>query len=250
MNIEAAELELYLCQYLWALKDFARETEEGFSFLRTTPIRSVQDFLIYAQKFPLPEQLQLSRAIVKGSNRPAVELLGEKFTDEDEARVNTFRAEVRNIVLPPVSNHPVTKTFAVKRAEVAKIVLTLLSSEFGNKPEKFASLQWFYRVPMGNWQFYTHLDFDGTWGTEIRYSHRLVRNDSKSRGYLFKPVPSVVGLVRVSQVFSIVSLYGLSNSIYHIDSLNDAQTAAHSILAAHHRLCQEVPDWVAHLTID
>jgi hypothetical protein len=255
MNIEVAEVELYLRKYQWALKDFTRETEEGFPFLRTLPSRSVQAFLIYVQQFSLPEQLELTKLIVKHSNRPAMKLLGEEFINEDEARIKTYGAEVRKIVLPvvnidPATNAPLTKTFAVKRADAAKIVLPVLSSAFGKKPEKFESLNWFYTIPVGDWQFYTNLDFSGTWGTEIRYSHRLVRNDGKSWGLLFMPLQSAVGTVQISQGFSLLSLYGFGYSPYYIYSMDDVQAAAQSILATHQRLFQEVPNWVDHLTID
>ena len=219
MNIQTAEVELYLRKYRWALKDFTRETDGGFPFLRTLSNPSVQAFLIYVQRLPMGEQLKLAQAIVKSSSRSAVKLLDEDFTAEDEVRIKKYQEEFRNLVLP-VSNNPITKTFAVKRADVAKIVLPVLSSALDKKPEKFASLHWFYAVPVGDWQFYTDLDFSGTWGTEIRYSHRLVRNDGKSWGLMFMPVQSTVGTIRITQSFSLLSLYGISSSVYYMSSVN------------------------------
>lgn len=249
MNIQTAEVELYLRKYQWALKDFTRETEDGFPFLRTLSNPSVQALLIYVQRLSVMEQLKLAKAIVKSSNRSAVELLKEDFTAEDEVLIKKYRDEFRNIALSAASNDPITKTFAVKRADVAKIVLPVLSSALDKKPEKFASLQWFYAVPVGDWQFYTDLDFSGTWGTKIDYSHRLVRNDGKSWGLMLMPVQSAVGTIRITQAFSLLSLYGISSSVYYIYSVDDARSAAQSIMVACNRLLQEASSWVDQLTI-
>ena len=249
MNIQKAEVELYLRKYQWALKDFKRETEDGFPYLRTLSNPSVQAFLIYVQQFSVLEQLKLAKAIAKSFNRSAVKLLGEEFTEEDQVRIKNYQHEVRQIAQSALPNAPITKTFAVKRADVAKIVLPVLSSALDRKPERFASLQWFYAVSVGDWQFFTDLDFSGAWGTEIRYSHRLVRNDGKSWGLQFMPVQSEIGIIQIAQAFSLLSLYGISSSVYPIRSMDDTQSAAQSILVACTRLLQEAPSWVDQLTI-
>jgi hypothetical protein len=255
MDIEAAEIELYLRKYLWAVKDFMHETEDGFPLLRNLSVRWVQQFLIYVQQFSASEQVVLARALVKSANLSAVKLLKEDYTDEEEVMVKTYRAEVRNIVPPAIPNPAIpnsvlTKTFAVKRADVAKTVLPVLSNAFDKKPQKFASLHWFYILPAGDWQFHIELDFSGTWGTEIRCWHRLVRSDGRSWGLLFMPLQSAEGLVRVSQAFSLLSLYGISPTTYYISSMADVNSATDSILAAHYRLSQAVPNWVDQLTIN
>ncbi len=255
MDIEAAEIELHLRKYQWAVKDFMHETENEFPLLRDLSVRWVQQFLVYARQLSASEQVVLVRALVKSYNLSAVKLLKEEYTDEEEVMVKTYRAEVRNIV-PPVTPSPailnsvLTKTFAVKRADVAKTVLPVLSNAFDRKPQKFESLQWFYILPVGDWQFYIELDFSGTWGTEIRCWHRLVRRDSKSWGLLLMPLQSAAGLVRVSQDFSLLSLYGISPTTYHISSMDDVHPATDSILAAHYRLYQAVPNWVDQLTMN
>ena len=255
MGIEAAEIELYLRKYRWAVKDFVQETENEFPLLGNLSVRWVQQFLIYARQLSASEQVVLVRALVKSANLPAVKLLKEEYTDEEEAMVKTYRAEVSNIV-PPATPRPavpssvLTKTFAVKRADVAKAVLPVLSTAFDTKPQKFESLQWFYTLPAGNWQFYTELDFSGTWGTEIRIWHKLVRRDSRSWGLLFMPLQSAAGLIRVPQAFSLLSLYGISLSTYYIGSMDDVHSATDSILAAQYRLYQAVPNWIDQLTID
>ena len=254
MDIEAAEIELYLRKYQWAVKDFMHETENEFSLLRNLSVRWVQQFLVYVQQFSASEQVVLVRALVKSYNLSAVKLLKEEYTDEEEVMVKTYRAEVRNIV-PPATPSPanpnsvLTKTFAIKRADVAKTVLPVLSNAFDKKPQKFESLHWFYTLPVGDWQFYTDLDFSGTWETEIRIWHKLVRNDGKSWGLLLMPLQSAEGPVRVSQAFSLLSLYGISPTTYYIGSMDDVHSAIDSILAAHYRLFQAVPDWVDQLTI-
>ena len=154
------------------------------------------------------------------------------------------------MVLPVVySSSPITKAFAVKRTDVAKTVLPILSLSFGSKPEKVESLHWCYSLPVGEWCFCTSLDFGGTWGTEIRCFHRLVRSDSRNWGFVMMTLPSTAGTIRVSQSFSLLSLYGLSNGTYSIDSAEDVQKAAQAIHDVYNRLLQTVPAWVEKLTI-
>lgn len=250
MNTEKAEVELYLRKYQWALTNFTRETEEGYPFLKTLSDSSVQRFLIHIEQFPAMEQRELATLILKNWYRPAMQLLGEVFTQEDEARSKSYYTALRSIVLPGVSSSPITKTFTVKRADTAKITLSFLSAAFGTKPEKFFSLNWFYTAPVGDWQFRTELDFGGTWGTEIRCSHRLIRNDSKNWGLMMMSLPSAVGPIRVPQYFSLLSLYGLPFGVYNIQTTDDVQITAQTILDAYNRLFQAIPGWVDDLTID
>lgn len=249
MDLEAAEIELCLRKYQWAWEDFLREIQEGYMFLRTLPHPHIRQFLSYVERLPASEQLELARVLVGSSHLPALALLGESLTKEDEARMNAYRAGISSIVLPAVSASPITKTFAVKRADVAKTVLPVLSFAFGDKPQKFASLQWFYTTPVGDWRFFTELDFSGTWGTEIRCHHRLVRNDSKSSGFMLMTLQSSVGPVRVPQDFYLLSLYGLLGYTYYIHSFEDVQAAIRSILVSRDRLFRAAPEWVDQLTI-
>ena len=250
MDIEAAEIELCLRKYQWAREDFLREIQEGYMFLRTLSHRHVRQFLSYMEQLPASEQSELARLLVGSSHLPALALLGESLTKEDEARMNAYREGMKSIVLPAVwSITPVTKTFAVKRADVAKTVLPVLSHAFGEKPQKFASLQWFYTTPVGDWRFLTELDFSGTWGTEIRCYHRLVRNDGESSGRMLMTLQSSAGRVRVPQDYSLLSLYGLSHLPYHIYRSEDVQDAIRSILVSRDRLFQATLEWVDQLTI-
>ncbi len=249
MNIDAAEIELCLRKYQWAREDFLREVEDGYMFLRTLSHPHVRQFLGCVEQLPPSEQLELARLLVASSHLPALTLLGESLTKEDEARLNAYRAGIRSIVLPAISNSPATKTFAVKRADVAKTVLPVLSSAFGEKPQKLASLQWFYATPVGDWRFFMELDFGGTWGTEIRCYHRLVRNDSKSSGLMPMTLQSSVGPVHVPQVFSLLSLYGLPGDTCYIHSSEDVQDAMRSILVSRARLFRAVPGWVDQLSV-
>jgi hypothetical protein len=256
MNIEAAEIELCLRQYQWALKDFQREYEEGYALLRSLPLPGIQSFLIYVDRFPASEQVKFVRAIMKSSHRSALAFMGEKFSEEDEARVNTYLKEIRsmvaaavsNTISDSVSNTPSTKTFAVKRTDVAKTVLPALSSAVGAKPEKFASLHWFYTIPVGDWRFYTELDFSGTWGTEVRCYHRLVRNDSRSRGFVPMTLQMMAGPVQISQVFSLSSLYGLPGHTYYIHSPAHVSDAIKAIIVSYNHLFHAIPDWIDRLT--
>ena len=254
MDLEAAEAELYLRKYQWALIGFAREVETGCPFLRTLSDPSVRRFLSYIQQFSAAEQREITTLFVKSYNRPALRLLGEAFTQEDEAKTRSHSASLRSISLPVLFSTPigeplaVTKTFAVKRADTAKIVLSFLSAAFGTKPEKRASLEWFYTASFGDWRIQTDLDFSGTWGTEIRCSHRLIRKDGKSWGFLMIPLSSAVGIVRVPQNFSLLTLYGISPGIYYIGSIDDVHSAAQAILDSYDRLFQAVPMWIDGLT--
>ncbi len=250
MNIEAAEVELYLRKYQWALTDLTREIEKGCPFLKTLSDPSVLRFLTYTEQFSTTERLELAKLSKKNGCRPAMQLLGETLIQEDEVRIKSYQAELRSIPLPSVLSSPITKTFALKRADVAKTVLSFLSSAFNSKPEKFESLSWFYTAFIGDWRFHTSLDFSGTWGTEIRCYHRLVRSDSKNWGFLLMPLPSAIGPIEVPQFFSLLSLYGLSPGIYYIDSIDDVQVAAQAILNTYNRLYQAASIWVDHLTFN
>ena len=256
MNLEAAEVELYLRKYQWALTDFRREVKEGCPFLRTLSDPSVQRFLMYMQQFSAAEQRELAPLIVKSCNRPALRLLGEALTQEEETWFNSYRAAFRSIPLPTVASdpnvasNPITKTFSVKRADTAKTVLSFLSAAFGTKPEKWASLEWFYTALLGDWRLQTDLDFSGTWRTEIRCHHRLIRSDGKSWGFLMMPLSSAVGTLAVPQNFSLLSLYGISPGIYYIDSTDDVHFAARTILDCYNRLFQSMPEWIDGLTIN
>ena len=250
MNIEEAEVKLYLRKYQWATVSLAHEIKEGHPNLRTLLDPSLQKSLIHLERFSVTEQLELATLIIKNWYRPAMQLFGEVLSQADEAKIKRYQAEVRNISVPAVFSSPNTKIFAVKRADTAKIVLSLLSAGFGSKPKKLFSLNWLYTAPMGDWQFHTELDFGGTWGTEIRCLHRLVRNDSKSWGLMMMPLPSAVGLVRVPQHFSLLSLYGFPFGVYNIQTTDDAQIAARAILSNFDLLSQAASGWVGNLAID
>ena len=65
MDIETAEVELYLRKYRWAIADFTREVENGCPLLSILPDPSVQRFLIYMHQFSIAERLEIATLLLK-----------------------------------------------------------------------------------------------------------------------------------------------------------------------------------------
>ena len=175
---------------------------------------------------------------------PQCGYLEKHFLKEEETKLKIYQAGLTSIPLENFFPLPITKTFAVKRADAAKTVLSFMSSTLGSKPKKVASLDWFYSDEVGDWKFYTNLDFSGTWGTEICCYHNLIRGDGENWGQMPMPLLSAVGTVVVPQAFSLLTLYSLSAGVYYIHNVDSVQMAAQTILDSYNRLFRAIPGWV------
>jgi hypothetical protein len=164
--------------YCWAIKDWNREINEDFPFLRS--ISDAQNDVKIMESLTTAQQKILAVALVKRfTKRNILEQCGNEFTDYEKNLVERHlkmcwdEEERKSLMTPPGGWPPETSERKLKRRKLRDHIITNLTPILGKRDENWGvELVWRHYTVIGPWQVMTYIDVGGQ-GHQLTYEHSI-----------------------------------------------------------------------------
>lgn len=173
MTLTEAQDEFAIRYYLWAREDFRLEIERNFPLLKQLDIQSSKKCLRLMDDLSLNDKLAFSVALLKGSHKRAVAILGETPNSDENEMVNKYinlplfedaiYEDEPSCYLSPKLN----RRFFIKRLKAR------LATIFGDRFEQRGKNEWRYTSETASLRTHTYIDVGGRFHN-LCYSHAIV----------------------------------------------------------------------------
>ena len=235
MDTETAYREFRIRRYPWALREFQREIDQGYPYLRTIAERDVQTWIVLLEGLDNEQKRIVSRLLVKRRFQKTIESTENPFTAQDLATLKQYLRVLP--MLPRKTPDPSQGDIKpIKMRRLASRIIERISPILGDQRTHFSEMEWSYVTPVGDWNVTTEITIYNPREPEVRYWHSVSRNDDKTppRDY----------------IYDFVNNLGLGVAIWRVDYGYELEPTADSLAALCAHFIDAFPRLVEGLSIN
>lgn len=233
MELERAQKEFNVRYYQWALKDWEREIEHDFPFLRTFKGGSAWRALDMMSKMDDGLQRFFAHALAKRFHQEAVQVLGERITPEEKRLCRQYcdRIDSSPAELLLHERELVGERGIYADGKLLRRCLRAELRQLNLEKAESASTLWRYRTGIDRWDILTEVQTTGSYA-QVVYSHDIVLARERERVVL-DGGQVVTKYITLKKFISLQSWLGISSQSEWCDLLDsDVPQVARAMVAA------------------
>jgi hypothetical protein len=186
MNFSQAKNEFAVRYYLWGEAEFKREIDESFPILRSFKTGRFWKRYRFMERLDKRDQLILASGLLKRSNPDAVQIIGEKFTPDEErllAQLREFRLNSPDLETDLHAKQQAgEKIKFAGKAKLRRVIIGRFKEAFGSNCIDLAIVgldpDLNFKMQCCGWRLNTHFEFNGA-ARQITYFHQISSETAK-----------------------------------------------------------------------